>query len=317
MPQQPNIKLTIITPCFNEVESIVNCISIVRQFMQDQLADYSYEHILIDNASTDGTVREIKIEAESDKRIKLMINSRNIGASRSVYRALIASSGEAIIPMLAADLQDPVEVIAEFVSLWESGSLVVFGQRTNRQENFLMRILRGIYYRIIRKLSQSDIPINAGEFMLIDRKIANSIIELHDTNPYIRGMVGQTGVPSKYVQYTWVKRTKGKSKSTPFVLIDFAINGLVSTSRLPARIVLLVGFAISGLGILMGIATFVSVLFLKNNVAQGIPTLIVAVFILGGIQLFFLGLIGEYVLSIHGQVRQEPGAFDIEKINFN
>ena len=309
--------ITIITPCYNEVESVAACIGGVREFMQNNLAGYLYEHILIDNASTDETVREIKMEAATDNRVKLIINSRNIGASRSIYRAVAASSGDAIIPMLSADLQDPIAVIAEFVSYWESGALVVFGQRTNRQEGRLLRILRSIYYRVIRKLSQSNVPLNAGEFMLIDRKVANSIIKLRDANPYIRGMVAQTGVPSKYVQYTWVKRKNGKSKSTPFVLIDFAINGLVSTSRLPARIALLLGFCISGFGILLGVTTIISTLFFKNDIATGIPTLITAVLLLSGFQLFFLGLIGEYVLSVHGQVRQEPEAFDLETINFN
>jgi hypothetical protein len=218
--------------------------------------------------------------------------------------------------MLPADLQDPAEVIPDFYREWRAGSLIVFGQRIQRQESFIMRSLRGLYYRIIKKLASSDIPINAGEFMLIDRKVVNLLVDMHERNPYLRGLIAQVGVKSSSVNYRWGKREFGKSKATPFVLIDTAINGLVSTSRLPARIALLSGFMFSLIGIFLGVWSLSASLFSSSLIGSGIPTIIVAIFFIGGIQLFFLGLIGEYVLSIHGEIRPEPGAFDLEIIGF-
>jgi glycosyltransferase involved in cell wall biosynthesis len=311
-----DLDLSIITPCFNEENNIETCILAVRGIMQEKLPDITYEHILIDNCSNDSTVEVIRRLAALDKRVKLLVNNRNIGVSRSIYRALSRTSGRSIIPMLPADLQDPVEVIPEFVSQWQSGSMIVFGQRIQRQESLAMRILRGLYYRTIRRLASSKIPINAGEFLLIDQRVAQSIIDINDQYPYVRGLVAQADNRSSFVQYRWEKRKNGKSKSTPFVLIDVAINGLVSTSRLPARIALLAGFVVSFFGLALGALTIVSTLLWGQQVLPGITSLMVGVFFLGGLQLFFLGLIGEYVLSIHGQVRPEPTPYSSEEINF-
>jgi hypothetical protein len=218
--------------------------------------------------------------------------------------------------MLPADLQDPAEVIPEFYREWKSGTLIVFGQRIDRQEHMLMRALRSMYYRIIKKFASSDIPINAGEFMLIDRKVVDLLVDMNESNPYLRGLIAQVGVKSSYVNYRWGRREYGKSKATPFVLIDTAINGLISTSRLPARFALLSGFMFSLIGILLGLWSLITSVFSNSPIGSGIPTIILAVLFIGGVQLFFLGLIGEYVLSIHGEIRPEPGAFDLETIGF-
>ena len=309
-------QLSIITPCFNEEESVLKCFQSLRDVMSKELPGVSYEHIFADNSSTDGTVKVIKSFLKSDSRVKLIVNSKNIGAPRNIYRALSRANGFAVIPMLPADLQDPAEVIPEFYKEWQAGSLIVFGQRIQRQENFMMRSMRGLYYRIIKKLASSDIPINAGEFMLIDRKVVDLLVDMNESNPYLRGLIAQVGVKSSFVNYRWGKREFGKSKATPFVLIDTAINGLVSTSRLPARFALLSGFMFSLIGILLGLWSLTASLFSNSLIGSGIPTIIVAIFFIGGIQLFFLGLIGEYVLSIHGEIRPEPGAFDLETLGF-
>ena len=309
-------ELTIITPCFNEEESVLKCFKSLRDVMSKELPGVSYEHIFADNSSTDGTVDVIKSFLKDDSRVKLIVNSKNIGAPRNIYRALSRAKGSAVVPMLPADLQDPADVIPDFYREWKAGSLIVFGQRIERQENFVMRSLRGLYYRIIKRFASSDIPINAGEFMLIDRKVVDLLVNMRESNPYLRGLIAQVGVKSSYINYRWGKREFGKSKATPFVLIDTAINGLVSTSRLPARIALLSGFMFSIVGILLGVWSLVASLFSNSLVGSGIPTIIVAIFFIGGVQLFFLGLIGEYVLSIHGEIRPEPGAFDLETLGF-
>jgi glycosyltransferase involved in cell wall biosynthesis len=284
--------------------------------MEEELPDVEYEHIFADNNSTDSTFLILKQIAKKDPRVKVILNSRNVGPLRNIYNALKSASGSAIIPMLPADLQDPPDKIPLMYSKWLEGFLVVYGVRLNRQESFFMRMIRGLYYRIIKKMAEGDIPLNAGEFMLVDSKVLKSIISLEDQYPYIRGLIAQSGVKSASVEYVWVQRKKGQSKTKPLMLIDQGINGLVSTSRLPARIALLVGFVFSFIGILMAMWTFVASLANIGNPTPGIPTLIVALFFFGGIQLFFLGLIGEYVLSIHAQVRRSPDLIELIKINF-
>jgi polyisoprenyl-phosphate glycosyltransferase len=310
------IQLSIVTPCFNEEDSIERCALEVQKIMKERMPGISYEHIFSDNASTDKTISILRHLAGTDKRIKVVVNSRNIGGPKNIYRALRKTKGLAIIPMLPADLQDPVEVIPELFSKWKLGNLVVYGKRINRQESLLMRALRKLYYLAIRKFATADLPTDVGDFLLIDKRVLENILALEEENPYIRGLVAQSGVRSDVVPYTWVKRTSGKSKMTPFVLIDVAINGLVSTSRLPARIALLVGFIMAGVGIAMGLFTLFDFLIFQTELAEGMPTIIIATFMLGGIQLFFLGLIGEYILSIHSQIRPEPEPFDLELINF-
>jgi len=316
MPEKV-IDLTIITPCYNEEASVMDCAREVQNVMSSRLPKVKYEHIFIDNASTDGTVRKLRKIASTSKNIKVIVNSRNIGPFRNMYAAMTKASGRAVIPMLPADLQDPADKIPDLYKEWVNGYLVVYGERTNRKESLLMRAMRGLYYRIVRTMSETDIPINSGEFMLIDRRISDEICKLGDHYPYIRGLVAQSTSNSTSVPYTWGVRKKGKSKSNFIALIDQAINGFVSTSRAPARIALLGGFFLSALGFLAGIWSLIANLFNAPMVLQGIPTLIVALFLFGGVQLFFLGLIGEYVLSIHSQVRRLPREFEVERINFD
>jgi polyisoprenyl-phosphate glycosyltransferase len=309
-------KISIITPCFNEEENVDVCANTLREVMQSELPGYDYEHIFADNASTDLTLNRLRRLAEIDKRIKVISNSRNVGPFRNMWNAMRSASGDAVIPLLPADLQDPPAVIPGFVRDWETGSLVVYGVRDKREESLLMRTVRGLYYRSIRRFASAIIPINSGEFLLADRKVIDSILATNDYYPYIRGLIAQTQVRSTSIPYTWVKRKNGKSKNSFISLIDQGINGFISTSRIPARLALLSGFALSFVGIIFAIVTAVLSLTTHPNLPLGIPTMIFGIFFLGGIQLFFIGTIGEYVLSIHGQVRRHPELFELERINF-
>ena len=309
-------KITIITPCFNEENNVEICAQELKNVMNLKLPGYDYEHIFADNSSTDSTLLKLRGLAAQDSRIKVISNSRNVGPFRNMWNAMKSASGDAIIPLLPADLQDPPDVIPDLVKNWENGYLVTYGVRSNRQETFVLRFARSIYYRIIRKFASDAIPINSGEFLLADKKVIQSILVLDDQYPYIRGLIAQTGVRSASVPYTWVKRERGNSKNSLISLIDQAINGFVSTSRVPTRLALVGGFTLSGIGIIYAMITTIKVLTTQNQIPIGIPTIIIGIFFLGGIQLLFLGLIGEYVLSIHGQVRQRPPLFEIERINF-
>jgi len=282
-----------------------------------QLDSYDYEHIIADNASQDRTVFIIKEEMKLDSKIKLIINSRNVGPFRNMWNALKSTTGDVVVPFLPADLQDPVDVIPEFLMHHANGALVVYGIRENRQEGFLLKNSRKLYYRIIKRFSDADIPINAGEFLLVDRIVLQSVLKIDDEYPYIRGLIAQTGVPYKTVSYNWDVRRYGKSRNSFINLIDQAINGFVSTNRVTGRLVLLSGFFISFVSLSTAFIMTLSFLFLAPEVEKGIPLLLVSMFFMGGIQIFFLGILGEYIMSTHTQVRKSPPMFEIERLNFN
>jgi polyisoprenyl-phosphate glycosyltransferase len=310
------VDLSIITPCYNEEESIQECIKAINGLMKSKLPNLTYEHIIIDNNSTDETVQIVKEFCAKDRNVKLLVNSRNVGASKNIYLGLKESSGNVVIPMYAADLQDPVDVIYNFYTEWRKGFLVVFGVREDRKENFFLKSLRTLYYKIIQKLASSYIPVNAGEFMLVDRRVLEPILVTNDYRPYIRGMIANSGVKSSEIRYFMNARQKGKSKANLVTLIDVALNGFIGTSRISARLILLCGFMFSSLGILIGTINAITNFFnqIKSDIllsSEGTLILIV-----GGIQMFFIGIIGEYVLSIHGNVRRDPEPFFLEKINF-
>jgi polyisoprenyl-phosphate glycosyltransferase len=308
-------KISIITPCYNEENNVRECYQAVKEVVTQSLPNYRYEHIFADNASTDGTLVKLKEIAAQDQNVKVISNSRNVGPFRNMWNAMKSASGDAVIPLLPADLQDPPSVIPQFVSNWESGDLVVYGVRANREESWIMRKMRGTYYRLIRRFADAVIPLNSGEFLLADKRVIQSILTVDDAYPYIRGLIAQTAVKSSSIPYTWVRRERGRSKNSFIDLIDQAINGFVSTSRIPARLALLSGFFFSILGFLGAIATFVAFLINRDGAPVGIPTIIVSIFLFGGIQLLFFGIIGEYVLSIHGQVRRKPPMFEVERVN--
>jgi len=310
-------KISIITPCFNEDDNVERCYEAVKKMMKNNLPNYGYEHIFSDNASTDSTFKILSAIAKKDKNVKVILNSRNVGPFRNMWNAMKNVSGDAVIPLLPADLQDPVEVIPKFIKNWEMGDLVVYGVRANRQESLIMRAARAMYYRIIRKFADAVIPINAGEFLLADIRVIKSVLAVDDEYPYIRGLIAQTGVKSSSVKYTWVRRKRGKSKNSFIDLVDQAINGFVSTSRVPARLALLFGFILSLLGFIGAMITLIAFVINRDSAPVGVPTIVVSIFLFGGLQLLFFGILGEYILSIHGQVRKIPKMFEISKINFS
>ena len=235
----------------------------------------------------------------------------------NMYRALEKASGQAIVPMLPADLQDPPELIPQMYELWISKGKTVFGQRIEREEIWSMRVVRNLYYRLVRFMSGQNLPLGVGEFMVVDRRIINSILETRDYYPYLRGLVALSISDYIIVPYKWEKRQAGKSSNNLFRLIDQGINGLISTSRFPARMSLLIGFGVSTLSVIYAIVSIIILTLSDRQISAGIPTLIVTTTFFGGLILFFLGIIGEYVLAIHSQVRKIPDAFDVELVNFS
>lgn len=310
------IDLSIITPCYNEEETIRTCINRVAKIMSESLPNIRYEHIVTDNHSNDATVSIVREMCQTDPRVKLMVSNRNVGPFKNMYRGLEKAGGKAIVPMLAADLQDPPELIPQMYELWLRSKKTVFGQRRTREEHWSLRFSRRLYYKLIQIMSGGDFPVGVGEFMVVDYKIIRSILETNDYYPYIRGMVALSSPNYLVVPYNWKKRKGGKSSNNLFRLFDQAINGLISTSRIPARISLVVGFVIANISLLYAIFSILYIAITRENLVAGIPTLIVTLTFLGGLILFFLGVIGEYVLAIHSQVRKLPNAFDTDLVNF-
>lgn len=304
------------TPCYNEEGNVAACAAEVARVMAEQLPGFDYEHVFSDNASTDATVEVLRGLAAADPHIRVVVNSRNVGPFRNIANGLRHVSGDLVVPMVPADIQDPPSIIPEMVAKLTAGIDVVYGVRSNRRENFLLRGLRNAYYSVLRAGGGTMPPAHAGEFLLARREVIDAVLKVAGSYPYVRGLVAQTQPRFDTVPYVWGQRNVGRSRNSIPDLIDQALNGIVSTARAPMRWALLLGIVLAVTGVAIGIVNFFVFLFAGTDAAQGIPTLIVATFFFGGVNLFFIGLIGEYVLSIHSSVRPEPPMFERELINF-
>lgn len=316
MAEKPTI--SIISPCFNEEDNVEQCWLKVKEIFDTQLPGYKREHIFADNASIDRTVGVLRKVAEQDDSVKVIVNARNYGPFRSTFNALKTATGDAILVMLPVDLQDPPELIPEFVKQWESGFKVVYGVRTNREEGWLMKKMRGIFYWAVNRFSYIRIPRNTAEFQLIDKQVLEALKRFDDHYPYLRGMIANCGF-SNYatsIPYTWKVRERGLSKNRFFHLFDQAMNGFISFSNVPMRFATMTGFALAFFSMGYAIVQMLINLFSGNLVEPGIATLIVAIFFFGGVQLLFIGIIGEYVAATHAQVRHGNVVVEAERINY-
>lgn len=309
--------ISVITPCYNEENNIRDCFQAVRDLFE-KLDGYDFELIFSDNGSTDDTVNILRTIATEEKRVKVIVNSRNFGPLPSVFNALMSCSGDAAVVMLAADLQDPPELIPEFIKNWGNGYQVVYGIREKREGNALLSLVKKAYYRLANRFSLIHMPPDVGEYQLIDRVVIETLRKYDDYYPYIRGMIASCGFNSIGIPYTWRARKKGHSKSDLYHLFDTALNGIVSFSNVPLRICIITGFLLATLSILYALGQLViNVIFFRQFVFSGLASLLVGVFFFSGVQLFFLGIIGEYISAIHFQVRKRPLVIEQERINFN
>jgi glycosyltransferase involved in cell wall biosynthesis len=310
--------VSILTPCFNEGVNVRDCHAAVRALFDGPLRDYDFEHVFCDNASTDDTVAILREMAAAEPRVRVIVNARNFGPFRSAFNGLLSTRGDGVVVFLAADLQDPPELIVDFVRRWEQGFEVVYGVRKSREESAMRVLARKVYYRAVNKFASTTIPPDVGEFQFIDRKVVEALRQFDDYYPYIRGMIASCGFRATGVDYTWVARKRGLSKNRWYHLVDQGLNGMISFSNVPMRIALAVGFGLSGLSLLYAFVQLsINVIFLGQLVSPGIATLIVAIFFFAGVQLFFLGVVGEYVMAIHSQVRRRPLVIERERINFD
>jgi glycosyltransferase involved in cell wall biosynthesis len=309
--------ISIVTPCYNEEANVVECFETVRRIFETELTVYDYEHIFCDNASTDRTLDLLKELAARDRRVKVIANARNFGPFHSLFNGIMSTQGDAVLLFLAADLQDPPELIPQFVRLWEQGYEVVYGVRRWREESLAMRSIRRAYYKLVAETANIVVPEGAGEFQLVDRKVVEALSRFDDYYPYIRGMVAYCGFRTTGVDYTWRARRRGSTKNNLFRLLDQGLNGLISFTNVPMRLCMAVGLLIASLSFLFGLIAFtLNLVYFRQLSPPGIPTLIVALFVFSGTQLFAFGVIGEYLAAIHSQVRKRPLVVERERINF-
>jgi polyisoprenyl-phosphate glycosyltransferase len=308
--------ISIVTPCYNEEASIRECVSTIKSLFENLLPGYRREHIFCDNASTDRTVDILKELAKSDPDIKIIVNSRNFGILKNTYNGVLNATGDAAILFMPVDLQDPPELIADFVKHWENGYDIVYGIRAQREEGFLIKSARKAYYRLLSALTYVDYPPDAGDFQLVDRRVLEAMKQIDDAQPFMRMMTFEVGFRSIGIKYTWRARKVGVSRNRLSHMFDQGLNGIVSFSSAPVRIALLVGCVISIFSLIY--AACVTVLAVSGHIKAfpGIPTIIAALFFFGGVQLFFLGVLGEYIVAIYNQVRRKPLVVERERINF-
>ncbi|MBU1344801.1 MAG: glycosyltransferase family 2 protein [Proteobacteria bacterium] len=310
-------KISVVTPCYNEEGNVRECYEKLKEIFTKQLSNYDYEHIFCDNSSDDETLKILRKIANEDPRVKIIVNSRNFGVFNSMFNGMLAASGDAVIPFMPADMQDPPELIPEFIKHWEQGYEIVYGVRSQREESSIMHGIRRLYYYVVNRFANINIPLNVGEFTLIDKKVYEALRQYDDYYPYLRGMIANCGFRSTAVPYTWKARKRGKSKANLYALVDTGLNGLISFTNIPMRICMFIGFITAALSICYAVITFIATLIWFKGVAPpGVPTLIVALFFFSGVLLFFLGILGEYISAIHFQVRKRPLVVERERINF-
>jgi polyisoprenyl-phosphate glycosyltransferase len=307
--------LTIVTPCYNEEKNVENIYSEIKKVFSS-LPDYNYEHLFIDNASTDNTVFLLKRTAEQDKRVKVIVNTRNFGHIRSPFHGLLQARGDAVI-FIVADLQDPPSLIKDFIIKWEEGYKIVIGVKKESEENKIMFLIRTLYYKALKKFSEIDQVQNFMGFGLYDRVILDELRKLKEPYPYFRGLITEIGFERYEVNYNQAIRKKGKTKNNFYTLYDMAMLGFVNHSKLPLRLASFIGLSTSVLSFFIAFFYFIFKLIYWQEFQLGIAPAVIGMFFFGSVQLFFIGVIGEYIGAIYTQVKNRPLVVEKERINFN
>ena len=306
--------ISVVSGCYNEEENVRECYEQVKKVFQE-IGRYRYEHIFIDNASKDGTVAILRQIAAQDKNVKVIVNARNFGHIRSGYHALLHSRGDAVIA-LVSDLQDPPELIKEFIKKWEEGFLVVIAVKAESDESPLFFAIRKLYYEMVSRLAEIDVNKNATGFGLYDRRFIDILAEIDDPYPYFRGLVSEIGFPVAKIPYHQPARKRGITSHNFYRLYDMAMLGITNHSKVPLRLATMLGFAVSFLSLFVALGYLIFKLLYWNSFSLGLAPLEIGLFFFGSVQLFFIGILGEYIGAIHTQVQKRPHVVELERINF-
>lgn len=305
--------ISIVTPCFNEEENIeILCIKIKEIFFK---LNYSYEHIVIDNKSTDKTREILRSLASEDKNLKLIFNNKNYGHIRSPYHAIMESNGDATI-LISADFQDPLELIPDLISKWENGSNVVMLKRKSSSENFIMKTIRNSFYRFISKISETKLTENTTGSGIYDREIISNLKKIKDPYPYFRGLVTEFTDSIDTIEFHQPSRKFGKTKNNFFSLYDIAILGIIKHSKFPIRAMIMFGFFFSLVCLLIAFTYFILKIIFWSQFSLGLAPLIIGIFGIASFQVLLLGILGEYVILILTHTRNLPLVVEEERINF-
>jgi len=307
--------ITVLTPCYNEAENVDVLYERVSAVFAG-LPEYRYEHLFIDNASTDDTVAKLRAIAARDRRVKVIVNTRNFGHVRSPYHALLQCRGDAVIGM-AADLQDPPELIPAFLEKWREGYKVVLGVKAAADESAALFAIRKLGYRVIDALSEVEQVRNNTGFGLFDKAFVDVLRRLPDPYPYFRGIVAELGFTYATIPYRQPQRIRGVTKNNLYRLYDLGVQGIVNHSKIPLRLATIVGFVSSVVSLGAALVYFVMKLLFWYQLPIGVAPVIIGLFCVASVQLFFLGVLGEYVGSIYTQVRNRPLVIERERINFD
>ena len=309
--------ISVVTPCYNEEANVTELYNQVKENLE-KINEYNFELIFIDNASTDNTVAILKLIAKEDHRVKIIVNSRNFGWIRSPYYGLIQASGDAVI-YLASDLQDPPSLIIDFIKKWEEGYKIVIGVKSNSEESKIVFTIRKLFYNLIRKISDAEIDFvkNYTGFGLYDKQIIEILRKIEDPNPLLRSIISEIGFEKAKIEFIQPKRKKGKTKSNFYRLFDAAMLAMTSHSKVPLRFATIIGFFMGTLSFMIALIYLALKIFLWKDYPLGFASLIIGIFFFASVQLFFIGIIGEYIGAIYTQVMKRPLVIVKEKINFD
>lgn len=307
--------VSILIPTYNEEENVTPLADALVETFQNSLPDYRYEIVFIDNDSTDDTRSRLRDLCARDKGIKAIFNAKNFGQFNSPYYGLQQTTGDCVI-LLCADFQDPIEMIPKFVEEWEKGYKIVIGKKTTSRENKLMYFLRSIYYKLIKKMSEVEQIEHFTGFGLYDRSFIDVLKELKDPTPFLRGIVAELGWKRKEIPYEQQKRKFGKTKNNFYKLYDAAMLSFTSYTKIGLRLATFMGFLIAGVSFIIAIVYVVFKIFFWEEYDMGMASIAVGLFFLGAVQLIFIGLIGEYILSMNQRIMNRPLVIEEERINF-
>ena len=312
----PRKLISIVTSCFNEVENLEELYGRIRAVLAD-FPDYDWELLVADNHSTDGTRELLRKMAGEDRRVKVVFNARNFGHIRSPMNLFRQAKGDAVIT-LCSDLQDPPELIGEMLRAWEKGPKVVIAVRDRTECSFLMEKIRRFYYLLLKKASPEDEIISGFTgYGLYDRQFMDAFRKFSDPYPYFRGMIAEIGLERVEIPFVQPKRKYGKSKNNFFTLYDMAMTGFVNHTKLPLRLAVFTGFVVGICSILVALGYLAAKLIWWDTFQMGLAPLVIGMFFLGAVQLFFIGVIGEYLGAVWTQVKNRPLVIEEERINFD
>jgi glycosyltransferase involved in cell wall biosynthesis len=308
--------ISVVSGCYNEEENVVECYERVRKVFAELGGRYRYEHIFIDNASQDRTAAILRELAAKDRNVKVILNARNFGHIRSGYHAMLQARGDAVIS-LVSDLQDPPELIKTFLEKWEEGYQMVIAVKQESEESIVFFTIRRAYYELVARLAEVDLNKNATGFGLYDRRFFEILREIDDPYPYFRGLVSEVGLPSIKIPYVQPVRKRGITSNNFYRLYDMAMLGITNHSKVPLRLATMLGFAVSICSFFVAMLYVVWKLLFWNQFSLGLAPIVIGLFFFGSVQLFFIGIVGEYIGAIHTQVLKRPLVVELQRLNFD